>query len=114
MLVVCSFICSSASFILFSERFPSSSTKKTYSHALSFEGRDSIFVMLIFFSLSGKRESSSAPGLFFKAKKQDVQEDLKQKKELVSLRLTTLDKQEKEISGTVEDLRKKVLKKVQK
>lgn len=52
--------------------------------------------------------------IMIKSKKADLQKDLKQNQEAVSLRIKSLDAREKLISKNAEDLRKKVLSKMQK
>lgn len=47
--------------------------------------------------------------IMIKSSKENVLKDLKQKKDLISLRLKSLDSQEKNLSATSENLRKKVL-----
>ena len=47
--------------------------------------------------------------IMIKSSKENILKDLKQKKDLISLRLKSLDSQEKNISSTSENLRKKVL-----
>jgi chaperonin cofactor prefoldin len=49
-----------------------------------------------------------------KSSKQEISKDLKQKKDLISLRLKTLDNQEKSLEEKAESLRKKVLSKIKK
>jgi chaperonin cofactor prefoldin len=49
-----------------------------------------------------------------KVSKTEILKDVKEKKELLSLRLKTLDNQEKSLEGASENLRKKVLSKIKK
>ena len=49
-----------------------------------------------------------------KYSKENLLKDLKQKKDLLSLRLKSLDSQEKNLSETTESLRKKVLSRIKK
>ena len=50
--------------------------------------------------------------IMIKSNKEDVEKDLKQKQELVNVRLKSLDKQEEEISKRAEALREEVLGKI--
>jgi prefoldin beta subunit len=52
--------------------------------------------------------------IMIKASKKDLEKELKEKQDLVSMRLKTLDTQEKTLSKSGEELRKKVLGKIQK
>ena len=52
--------------------------------------------------------------IMIKAKKAETEKDLKEKQELISVRLKSLDSQEKVIEKKAEELRKKVLGKIQK
>jgi len=47
--------------------------------------------------------------IMIKSSKENILKDLKQKKDLISLRLKSLDSQEKNLSSTSENIRKKVL-----
>ena len=47
--------------------------------------------------------------IMIKSSKENILKDLKQKKDLITLRLKSLDSQEKNLSATSENLRKKVL-----
>jgi prefoldin beta subunit len=53
-----------------------------------------------------------AGSLMIKATKEDLLKDLKQKKDLLSLRLKNIDAQEEKISEETEKLREKVLSKI--
>jgi len=50
--------------------------------------------------------------IMLKYSKENLLKDLKQKKDLISLRLKSLDSQEKSLAETSENLRKKVLSKI--
>lgn len=52
--------------------------------------------------------------IMIKASKKDLQAELKKKKDLISLRLKSLDSQEKELAKSAEELREKVLSKIKK
>lgn len=52
--------------------------------------------------------------IMVRSSKENLIKDLKQKKDLVELRIKTLDSQEKDLSKTSEELRKKVLAKIKK
>lgn len=52
--------------------------------------------------------------IMIKSKKEDLQKDLKEKQELISLRLKSIASQEKPLSKKAEDLRKEVLTKLKK
>jgi prefoldin beta subunit len=52
--------------------------------------------------------------VMIKVSKTEILKDVKEKKELLSLRLKTLDNQEKSLEGASENLRKKVLSKIKK
>ncbi len=52
--------------------------------------------------------------IMIKAKKEDLQKDLQEKQEIVSLRLKSLGEQDKTLSKNLEEIRKKVLSKIQK
>jgi len=52
--------------------------------------------------------------IMIKSSKKDIEKDLKEKQNIISLRIKTLDEQEKTISKTSEELRKKVLSKIKK
>jgi len=52
--------------------------------------------------------------IMIKAKKEDILKDLKHKKELIDLRLKSIESQEKQISDKSEKLREKVLSKIKK
>jgi prefoldin beta subunit len=50
--------------------------------------------------------------IMIKSKKSDIQKELKEKQDLISVRMKTLDSQEKALAKSAEELRKKVLDKV--
>jgi len=50
--------------------------------------------------------------IMIKTDKNKVESELKRKQELLSLRLKTLEKQESELTGELEDLRKEIMKKI--
>jgi len=52
--------------------------------------------------------------IMIKSSKQDTEKDLKEKQELIALRVKSIDTQEKTLSKKSEELRKKVLGKIQK
>lgn len=52
--------------------------------------------------------------IMLKYSKDNLNKELKQKKDLISLRLKSLDSQEKDLEATSENLRKKVLSKIKK
>ncbi len=52
--------------------------------------------------------------IMIKSSKDSIMKDLKQKKDLILLRLKSIDSQEKNLSETSENLRKKVLSKIKK
>jgi len=52
--------------------------------------------------------------IMIKATKEEIEKDLKQKQELISIRLTSIDKQEQVLEKDSEALRKEVLGKIQK
>ncbi len=51
-------------------------------------------------------------GIIIKSTKEKLKEDLNHKKELIGLRLKSIDKQEKEISKRAEELREEIMKKI--
>ncbi len=50
--------------------------------------------------------------IVIKSTKEDLEKDQKHKKELIETRLKNLDKQEKELSERIEELREKIMKKI--
>ena len=50
--------------------------------------------------------------IMIKADKEQTQKELKQKKELLSLRLNSIEKQESQLSEQVENLRKEIMKEI--
>ena len=50
--------------------------------------------------------------IMIKADKEKLEKELKQKKELLALRLTSIEKQEAQLSEQVEKLRKEIMKKI--
>lgn len=52
--------------------------------------------------------------IMMKSSKADILKDIKQKKDLISIRLKTIENQEKSIEEAAESLRKKVLSKIKK
>jgi prefoldin beta subunit len=65
-------------------------------------------------SKSGEEVFRIVGNIMIKSSKQEISKDLKQKKDLISLRLKTLDNQEKSLEEKAESLRKKVLSKIKK
>jgi len=63
---------------------------------------------------AGKEVYKITGQIMIAADKDDLEKELKQKKDLVSLRLKSLDKQEEGLASSSEKLRKEVLGKVQK
>ena len=62
-----------------------------------------------------KQEAYKIVGqIMIKSDPKDLQKELNEKKELISLRLKTLEQQEKSLSKSAEELREKVLKEVEK
>ena len=55
-----------------------------------------------------------AGNIMIKSSKEGISKELKQKKDLIALRLKSLDGQEKSVSENTESIRKKVLSKIQK
>ena len=55
-----------------------------------------------------------AGNIMVKSSKESLLKDLKQKKELISLRLKSLDSQEEKLAETTEEIRKKVLSTIKK
>ncbi len=50
--------------------------------------------------------------IMIKAKKEDIEKDLKHKKEILSIRLKSIEKQESEITKELEDVKEEVMKKI--
>jgi len=65
-------------------------------------------------SKSSEEVYKIAGNIMLKYSKQKLIEELKQKKDLISLRLKSLDSQEKNLSENTENIRKKVLSKLKK
>jgi prefoldin beta subunit len=63
---------------------------------------------------SGEEVFKIVGQVMLKSNKADLQKDLKQRQDLISLRVKSIDTQEKSISKIAEELRKKVLDKIQK
>ncbi len=63
---------------------------------------------------AGKEVYKITGQIMIAANKEDLEKELKQKQELVSLRLKSLDKQEEGLVKSSEDLREEVLGKIQK
>jgi prefoldin beta subunit len=63
---------------------------------------------------SGKDVYKIFGSIMLKSDKEEITKELKKKQELISLRIKTFESQEKSFSENVEEIRKKVLKKIQK
>lgn len=50
--------------------------------------------------------------IMVKSKKEDIEKELKHKKELLTLRLKSIESQEQQLSNEVEELREEVMKKI--
>lgn len=82
-------------------------------NAFSMEANETDFIIKEVEKTEGEISRIIGNQVVIKATKEAVLEDMKKKKELISIRMKNIDEQEKEFSEKIESVREEVMKKIQ-
>ncbi|MCK5320954.1 prefoldin subunit [Candidatus Pacearchaeota archaeon] len=82
-------------------------------NAFSMEANETDFILEEVEKTSGEVSRIIGNQVIIKSTKEEIVEDMKKKKELIDLRMKSIDEQEKQFSEKIESIREEVMKKIQ-
>lgn len=81
-------------------------------NAFSMEANETDFILAEVEKTSGEVSRIIGNQVIIKSSKEEILEDMKKKKELIDLRMKSIDEQEKQFSEKIESIREEVMKKI--
>lgn len=82
-------------------------------NSFSMEANKADFIIAEVEKTNGELSRIIGDQVIIKSTKEEILEDMKKKKELIALRMESIDKQEKQFSETIETIREEIMKKIQ-
>lgn len=82
-------------------------------NAFSMEANETDFILAEVEKTKGEISRIIGNQVIIKSTKEEILKDMKKKKELIDLRMKSIDKQEKQFSEKIESIREEVIKKIQ-
>ncbi|MCK5449969.1 prefoldin subunit [Candidatus Pacearchaeota archaeon] len=82
-------------------------------NSFSMEANETDFIIAEVEKTDGELSRIIGNQVIIKSTKEEILKDMKKKKELIAIRMESIDKQEKQFSETVETIREEIMKKIQ-